>query len=75
MIGMGDPDSGNGSPRVAAGLGNNVTAVSGAAFAVVEAYDIRELDDGGRILHAGGVDELDAVRGSHISLEPDEKSR
>jgi hypothetical protein len=72
---MRDADAGDVSSPALALFGNDVAAVARAAFAIVEPYDIGELDDRSRVLHTCGVDELDAVGGGHVSLKPHERSR
>src|SRR5580704_8015157 len=75
MVGVRDADTGDVCPRVAAYFGNDVAAVAGAALSVVEPYDIGELDNRSRVLHACGVDELNTVRGGHVPLKPHERRR
>src|SRR5712664_2902064 len=75
VVGVRNADAGDLCPSVVAHFGNDVAAVTGPAFAVVEPYDIGELDNRGRVLHTGGIDELNTVRGGHVPLKPHERCR
>lgn len=72
VVGMGHPDTCDLAYRALAVVSHDVAPVVSPSLAVVKADDVRELNDGSRVLDAGRDDQLNAVRRGHVPLEPDQ---